>query len=144
MGYEISLPSGAKLKVNEAPFSEANRLLKVCANELAEIKLGGPWQNDLDLIKDLLCMAVGSTRIEAAAWPCMRRCLYTGVKIDDGTFEAEDARQDYLPVLAEMIKANVLPFTKGLSWKWVKDTAMMLRNIQKSPNTTTETETTTE
>lgn len=114
MGKEIDLPSGAKLTVNAAPFSEAKKLWQACANELAHFKINASTEMDINFLKDLVCVASSSERIEAALAPCLRRCLYAGAKIDDGTFEGEDARQDYLLVLAEVLKANVFPFFKGL------------------------------
>lgn len=114
MGKEISLPSGAKLVANAAPFSEAKKLWQACAKELATVKIQASTELDVNFFKNLFCLAISSDEIEAALTPCLRRCLYAGSKIDDGTFEAEDARQDYLMVVGEVIKANVLPFSKGL------------------------------
>lgn len=112
-GEEVSLPSGAKLIVKPAPFSEAKNLWRACSNELLRLKINMTTNIDVNFIKDAICIASSSPEIEAALIPCLRRCLYAGMRINDGTFEKEDARKDYLLVLAEVLKVNVFPFLEG-------------------------------
>ena len=118
-GREFKLPSGTTLTVYEAPFSEAYSLYQKCANELAHYKLeltkGG---FTFEKLKDLFCIACASEEIIRDAWPCLRRCLYAGVKIDPSTFEPTEARQDFLPAMVEVFKENVLPLLKGLFTLW--------------------------
>lgn len=120
MGHELKLPSGATLTVNGAPLADAKKLLATCAKEMLPYRLG-QVENRLDLYKDVLCIVASSPEIEAALWPCLRRCLYAGAKIDDSTFEGENTRQDYLPTIGEVIKENVFPFMKGLWSQWGMD-----------------------
>jgi hypothetical protein len=119
MARDFKLPSGATLTVYEAPFSEAYSLYQKCVNELAHYKLelakGGLT---FEKLKDLFCIACASDEIINAAWPCLRRCLYAGVKIDPSTFEPSEARQDFLPCMVEIMKDNVLPLLKGLFTLW--------------------------
>lgn len=140
MGYETKLPSGAILQVNAAPFADAQRLSQACAKELAPLKISASTELDLDFFKNIVCAVASSENIERALWPCLRRCLYSGVKIDDGTFEPEDARQDYLLVVSEVLKANVFPFWKGLLSKSGISTEGLMSAIPASyqgPTTTT-------
>lgn len=131
MGKELSLPSGAKLVVNAAPFSEANKLWQACAKELARLKINMSTDVDINFIKDVICIASSSPEIEAALTPCLRRCLYGGTRIDDATFEEEDARQDYLIVVSEVLKANVFPFFKGLASKLGINVQALTENFPK-------------
>ena len=117
-GKIVRLPSGAKLVVNAAPFAEAKYLWQACAKELAHLKLSTLTEMGVDFVKNLFCIATGSMRIEKALRPCLGRCLYNGTRIDDATFEKEDARQDFFPVMEEVLKANVLPFLNGQLLKW--------------------------
>jgi len=118
MGKEISLPSGAKAVINAAPFSEAFKLWQACAQELAQLKISADTELNVDFLKNLFCIATSSEKIEAALRPCFRRCLYAGSKIDESSFEKEDARQDYFPVMEEVLRTNILPFLKGQLQKW--------------------------
>lgn len=113
----IEMPSGAKLEITLAPFSDANVLYKKIARELKTVKVnaGMDIENmDVNFIKDLMLTAIGSDEIEDAIKTCMKRCTYKGVKIDKDTFEPEEARGDYFQVCFEIAKENLLPFLKGL------------------------------
>lgn len=112
---KITLPSGAKLEIDLAPFADANALNKAVAKELKGMKFD-PELNLTDpvFIKDLACTAFSSDEIMNALEVCFRRCTYNGLKIDASTFEAEDARQDYFIVCREVLIEQIRPFAKGL------------------------------
>lgn len=110
---KIILPSGASFEMNLAPFSEANSLNKAVAKELKKIKIDGEMDfGDPNFIKDLACAAISSDEIIDCAWICLKRCLIDKSKITEEYFEKN--REDYIPVMKEVIIGNVAPFFKGL------------------------------
>jgi hypothetical protein len=111
----IQLPSGAELKIGLAPFSEANALFKAVGVELKNLKVTLDTDLDVNLLKDVVCSAVASDKIESCIWDCMKKCVYNESRITKETFEPEEARQDYYVALFEVAKENLLPFTKSLS-----------------------------
>lgn len=115
---EVSLPSGAILKIQVAPFGESKNLYQVFLDELKGLKVDPSAEIDVNLFKDLFCMALSSRKIESALEPCLKRCLYNESKIDKDTFEPVERRDDYLTVCFEVAKENILPFTKSLSQQY--------------------------
>lgn len=128
----LSLPSGARLELQHAPFSVSMKLLKTIARELAAVSLGLKIDLNLadpqamiskllredlplDLIKNAVCQLVASDAVEAVVAECLGRCLYNNVGIDKKTFEPAGARGDYLPAAWEVIQFNLRPFFSGLS-----------------------------
>ena len=112
---EKILPSGSKLEITIASFTEANALQKVVAKELSRLKLDPNLELNFNFFKDLICIALASDEFEKALKPCLKRCLYRELRITDQTFEEQDARQDYNMLCYEVAKENLLPFVKGLS-----------------------------
>ncbi len=113
----VSLPSGATLQIGVAPFAVAKNLHQALLRELSSVQI----QGEMDLVsvwKDLFCLGFSSKHIDAAMTPCLARCLYNGAKIDDQTFEPVANRDDYMTVLMEVAKENVLPFAKSLFAEW--------------------------
>lgn len=110
---EIILPSGRKLSVNAAPFHDSKRLYQSIGGEFLRVRIDG-GQDVEELIKNVICLGFSSEPIEKAIEPCLKRCLYNGVKIDERTFEPEEAREDYLDICVEVAKENIRPFTKSL------------------------------
>lgn len=125
----ITLDSGAKLEVQMASFANAHRLLKAFAHEAEQVKLNiGVTQvtagellkmknltpDTYDMLKNFIARMIGSEELEAALWPCMQVVLYNSKPVSRETFEKEDARQDFLPVMREVLMANLIPFGAGL------------------------------
>lgn len=118
----ITLPSGASLALTIAPLDLAKKLNKVVARELSLVKFDFDLNdfNDLgaqniDALKNVAFQLVQSESLELVVMECMKKCLYNGERIVAGTFEPEDARQDYFPVAWEVLKVNLRPFLKSLS-----------------------------
>lgn len=110
---EITLPSGAILKILVTPFAESKALYQAILEELKKV----PMEKDTSmvaLVKELAWIGFGSKKVEDALWKCFERCLYNNLKIDKDTFEPEAARQDYSMVCVEVIQNNILPFSKSL------------------------------
>jgi hypothetical protein len=110
----IKLPSGAELRITLAPFTVAKSLYQAVLEETKLVRLDANMDIDTNLLKDLFCIGLSSKKIEAALDDCMKRCLYNNLKITADTFEAEEARQDYITVCFEVGKANIEPFLKAL------------------------------
>lgn len=111
---EVKLPSGAILKINMAPFSDSKALYKSLLAEIKSISISSETQF-ASVFKDIYCAGFSSDKVETALWPCMKRCLYNELKVDESTFEPVSAREDYTKVCLEVAQENVLPFVKDLS-----------------------------
>lgn len=112
---EIILPSGAKLGIALSTFSTSKELSKALLSELKVLKIDGSLELDYNFVKDILCTAIESDKIEQAILKCAERATYNGSRIDEDTFEPEEARQDYIPFLKEVAMLNIAPFMKNLS-----------------------------
>lgn len=110
---EITLPSGATLRIQVAQFAVSKALYQAMLRELRDVRIT-MRENVEDMLKNLFCAGFSSPAMEDALWACFQRCLYNGKKIDKDTFEPEDARGDYVQVCVEVGKANVFPFMKSL------------------------------
>ena len=118
----ITLKSGSTLEVGIASFSAGHRLMKTVAKELSLVSFDLNLSNfselsgqDINVLKNAIFQLLQSDALEAALMECAKRSLYNGQRITPQTFEPEDARQDYLPVAWEVMKANLSPFFKGLA-----------------------------
>ncbi len=69
---------------------------------------------EVDTLKNLLMQLGGSPRLEGVIFDCLISCTYNGVKITKDTFEPEDARADFYPLVWEVLKLNLRPFFKSL------------------------------
>lgn len=110
----IKLPSGAELQITLSPFSVGKELFKTCSKDLVPLRLDMNAHVDGNFYKDVFLTLVSSDNVEKCVWKCMERCLYNKQRITEDTFESEEARGDYLDVMFEVAKANIMPFTKHL------------------------------
>ncbi len=117
----IKLKSGADLQVGVAPFADGMRLLKTVARELAAVNFDLDLVNfselsgkDINVLKNAVFQLIQSDAVEAALMKCAAKSHYNGHTILPNTFEDANARQDYLPVAWEVMKANLRPFFAGL------------------------------
>jgi hypothetical protein len=131
---EITLPSGAILKISKIPFADAMAVNEAVIEELKSVSIKSDRERG-ELYKDLFCVGFSSQRIKSCLWKCFSRCTYNSgkgeLRIDKDTFEPEDARQDYAEVCMEVAKAAVLPFVKAHSAKFFL-ILEMLNNSQES------------
>jgi hypothetical protein len=85
------------------------------------------WRRENVGINDLIDETVNLDKIISAAiavstdksvynavWACLARCTYKGEKITKVTFEDAETRSLYVPIVAECIEANIMPFIEGL------------------------------
>ncbi len=115
LGDETTLPSGAKLRIQLAPFAVSKALYQALLREIRNLDTmpGGDFGVEMILLK-AFALGFSSRHVEDALWACFERCTYSGVKIDKDTFEPVAARDDYVKTCAEVARANVFPFMKSL------------------------------
>lgn len=111
---EVTLPSGAVLKMNPAPFEVSFDLLQALLQEMNDINVTAETQY-AEIHKQLLCRGFASKVIQAKLQKCFESCLYDDLHIDKKTFEPVAARKDYMLVCAEVATENVAPFIESLS-----------------------------
>lgn len=132
------LASGAKLKINLAPFNTSKKLYQAILGEVKGAQMDPNQEIDANFFKDIFCILQDSGRVEAALWDCLGRCTYNDSKITEELLEAESVREDYLEICMEVTRRNVSPFTKNLFARY-KGVLSQLVNIQKSDTEKTET-----
>jgi hypothetical protein len=114
---EVTCPSRAILKVNLAPFKDAKALYQSVLKEARGVSMESGTEMAV-VVKDMICAGFSSLEVERCLWECLKRCTYDSgkgdLKIDDGTFEPEASRDDYIFVCVEVAKENIFPFVKSL------------------------------
>ena len=115
MAEKIILQSGAELEVTESDILTQHKLLNAVCQEVKGLDVSplASAQVNLNVIKDLFCIMLGSDKIANAIEPMLRRATYNGVKINDFKFfNNEQAKPDFLEVLKEVARVNLAPFGK--------------------------------
>lgn len=117
----MAMINGSELKITLGSFSEAMSLQKAIGRALRGMKLDLPDSAKADLSPDAIGDILGavlnvatSDDVEAALFSCAGRCLIGTEKVDRDYFERPENRQNYYPIMIEIIKANCGPFIKGL------------------------------
>jgi hypothetical protein len=128
---EITLPSGAILKIGNIPFDDSNNLKKAVMREMKLISMD-QHRNLLDMYKDILCASFSSEEVEKCLWLCMNRCLYNDLKIEKKTFDPKSAREDFTDVQMEVAVECLTPFTNALWQLLQRMLAMGAGSIQES------------
>lgn len=134
---QVTLPSGAVLGVEPAPFAAAKALHQAILAEFRGVQVSA----NLDMValfKDLFCTGFSSKLIESCLNECFKRCTYNAgegkgaLKLEESAFEPVNRRQDYMVVCKEVAQDNVSPFLKSLSADY-KQFLSMTGNIPESP-----------
>lgn len=137
---EVTLPSGAILKITLAPFADSKALYQAFMREAKGVKLS-TTDEVANVLKDLICVALSSSEIESRIWDCLKRCtLNTGagdLKIESATFEPAERRDDYWGVCIEVAKENILPFGKSLYAEYLPIFQKMVKDPPSRQPTTT-------
>jgi hypothetical protein len=133
MNTKVTLPSGAVLEIQTAPFETVMDAIQVIARELAKVELkidpetiravqagGTAGAGDLDVstLKDAVLTLVASREFRPALAELMKSAMYNGLKVDATTWQSEEARGDYFPAAWEVIKKNIAPFFGSLLSKF--------------------------
>lgn len=113
---EVTLPTGAVLKINDAPFKDAHALYQAVLKMLvfAEVPEG---KEKRDVIKDYLPLTLASPEVHQAVMKCFERATYNEKKITDATFEPIEARKDFVQACIEVQIQNLDPFLAGVLLK---------------------------
>lgn len=129
----VQLKSGNTLEVQSGSFQDAWNLTQAVAGVLATSLPGfkvdsmdvEALQKDIDVGKLLgvICNLVASPTVYELLWPCFVPCLYNGNKVTKASFQAEEARKDFLPSVVEVLRANVVPFIVGLDLSYLTSQA---------------------
>lgn len=134
MSKEITLSSGALLKVSAASFAESKALYQAVLKELKDVSILNETEV-INLYKELFCVGFSSLEIERCLWKCMERCTYNSaghnLKIVPDIFEPEEARQDFVQICIEVAKENIEPFMSALFLQY-KNLSKMGGKNQKS------------
>lgn len=127
-----TLESGAVLELQMASFEKAHKLLKAVSSEIQQVNIDLGMNVDLkamfsrgqdgveinsqmmNTLKNFLAKIISSDVVDEALWPCMATALYNKNKITRDTFDAEEARCDFLVVTQEVLVYNLAPFFKNL------------------------------
>lgn len=128
MTKELTLPSGAVLKIQPAPFAEAKALYQAILEEVKHVQISAT-SDMTSVFKDLACIGFSSRKIEQALDQCFKRCLYNNLKIDKDTFEPVEAREDYIVVCVAVTKENITPFGKSLMQEFSQFVAMTATKV---------------
>lgn len=110
---EIKLNSGAVLKIGDTPFSESKALYQAVLEEIKSVRIAKD-EDSFEMLKNMCCVGFSSKKVDDCLKVCFGRCIYNDLKIDEKTFDSQNARQDYVQVCVEVILENLLPFMKGL------------------------------
>lgn len=136
LGDEQTMLSGAKLRIQLAPFAVSKALYQAVLSEVRNLEVSTIGDLEVLLLK-AFSLGFSSQRIENALWACFERCTYNGAKIDKDTFEPVAARADYMKVCVEVAKANIHPFMSGLFVAWKTGMEIAARVLESEPKTTT-------
>lgn len=130
---EVTLPSGAVLKITPSPFKDSRALYQAILKEAREVKINSKMEI-VEVYKDLFCLGFSSPEVEKCLWKCFERCTYDSgkgdFKIDENTFEPVEARNDYMQVCVEVAKENVMPFMKSLYVEYQRILAMIESDLK--------------
>lgn len=131
---EITLPSGAVLKMTHTPFAVSKALYQAILEEMKGLKMSHEMEVS-SVLKEIFCIGFSSKKVETALWECLKRCTYNNgagdLKIDDTTFEPIAAREDYSLVCIEVMRENISPFMKGLYAELPRILAMITGSFPK-------------
>lgn len=98
---------GSGVKISEIDFS---KLLSGVKDDMESAIKSGALDSLLELVIELDC----SKEVNDAIFDCLARSTYNGERIIRDTFEPEDARGDYYPIVIACLKRNLAPFFKTL------------------------------
>lgn len=126
---EVTMPSGAILKLNPAPFPEAKALFQAVLEEMKPVDISSKRQV-AELFKDSACAVFASRKVEACLEKCLASCQYgpSELKIDKNSFDKPENREDFVPVCIEVARENLTPFMKGLYAGFAQFLTMMQKD----------------
>lgn len=123
------LPTGAVLSITPLAYKDAWHVAQAILKELERLKID---LGSIDLeqlakvdakdmpkiflaLKDPICGLLSSQKIVENVDKCFEKCTYNNARVKSDTFEAREARKDYLYASFYALWENVSPFFEGLS-----------------------------
>jgi hypothetical protein len=121
---EFVAASGAKIKINVAPWADAKMLKKAIQKE---VDFNTSDINQKWFIEQIFKID-GSDVFEAALWACLRHCSYTPkgspdaevLRIDQSMMDNANMRQDYAEIVSACVKENLGPLVESLLSKFAE------------------------
>ena len=132
--------NGEELLITLGSFQEGMSLFKAVARALKGNKIDLPENvtadvtgNQIGSILDLILSVISDDEIESCLFECAKRCVIGKGrdKIDREYFDKAENRPKYIPVMLEVAKANLSPFTQGLTSNLPADAGTTIRSILK-------------
>lgn len=117
---ELTVPSGAKIVINIAPWADAKALKKAIEREAAASGVAINLNADISTLVRAFLAVDGSDAVDTALWPCLGRCTRNGDKITEKTFDDPDARKDYYEIVFACVEANLGPLAESLRSRFSK------------------------
>lgn len=131
---DLTVPSGAKVVIEPAPWQDAKKLKMAIQRELATSGLNLSLSSDVSSLISAFMSVDSSPAVDGALSKCLSRCTYNGEKIIESTFDPEEARADYYDIVVTCLKVNLGPLVKSLSSKLPK-ALLAATDKQASPAT---------
>lgn len=120
MANEFVAPSGAKVVINLAPWSEAKMLKAAMLDAAAKAGITVDLEADLTSLVRAVLMIDSSGTVDFALWPCLMHCTRKDERIIESMFDTEDGRKDYYPIVIACVEANFRPLVESLLSKLPK------------------------
>jgi hypothetical protein len=121
MPKEFTTSSGARVKINMAPFQDGMALKNAIMAEVAKSGVSIDMKDinlnaevNVDKLIKLVAAVDCSPAVNQCLMVCLGRSTYNNERITAATFEDEKAREDYYEVIIEGLKFNLAPFFKSL------------------------------
>jgi hypothetical protein len=70
---------------------------------------------DLFSLKNPICAVLSNRVLVDCAKTCFTKCTYKSLRIDQDTWESEEARSDFIPAVYYVLLENLSPFFKNLT-----------------------------
>lgn len=132
---EITLKSGAVLKIGATPFDVSKCLFQAVVKSLKNVEISKDVNSYEGFVAALIGAELSDSEVEKWIWACLSRCTYNNagkadLKIESAMFEDDKAREDFIDVCIEVGQENLRPFMKGL-YLALPHLTEMIENIQK-------------
>lgn len=134
---EITLKSGAVLRIGLPPFQDSKNLFQAVIRNMKSVEINNKIETLEAFVGALLGSQLADADIEKSLWECMKQATYNSkkpgsafIKITPEIFEPIDARGDFIDVCLEVAKENLAPFMNGL-YVALPNLIAMIGNIQK-------------
>lgn len=118
---ECKLPSGATLDITVLDYEKAFEVFQITMRQLGLIDIDLSKMDfanfaaaDIMEFKRPLAQILSNADLVKMGNKCLEKCTYDGIKVTTKTWEAPEARKDYLFALFYALKENCYPFVEGV------------------------------